>query len=99
MKTYFLELFDGDELSFDDGYPMLMFFDIDSFRLGAAHIQKMLLLPFIPIFISSTYSKEFISEWLQIDSRDMGFLNKTANYEEFLEEISQSIDYRSSKSI
>lgn len=92
-NTYFLEVFDEDELSFDDGYPMLMFLDMDSFKLSTAYIKKMLLLPFIPVFISSTYSKDFISNWLQIDTLNIGYLKKTANYDDFIEEISKVIDY------
>lgn len=91
--TYFLEVFDEDELSFDDGYPMLMFLDMDSFKLSTAYIKKMLLLPFIPVFISSTYSKDFISNWLQIDALNIGYLKKTANYDDFIEEISWVIDH------
>lgn len=91
--TYFLEVFDKNELSFDDGYPILMFLDMDSFKLGAAYIKKMLLLPLIPVFISSMYSKSFISNWLQIDTLNMGYLNKTADYTGFIEEISRVIDH------
>lgn len=85
-------VFDEEELVFEDGYPMLIFFDLDSFKIGVESIKKILTLPFIPVFISSTYTKDFIVDWLNLDSKKIGFLLKTSTYSQFIEEISNVID-------
>lgn len=91
-KTHFLTIFEGDELSFNEGYSMLLFFDVDSLKIGAQAIKKILSLPLIPIFISSAYTKAFLSEWLGIEPHNIGLLQKNASYKIFIDEVSNVID-------
>jgi len=91
-QTYFLEIFDEEELSFEDGYPMFMFFDIDSLKIGVQNVKKILSLPFLPVFISSVYSRDFIKQLMGNSFSNFGFLNKKSSYHDFITEISHVID-------
>ncbi|WP_143052717.1 hypothetical protein [Chryseobacterium taichungense] len=91
-KTYFLEIFDEDELLFEDGYPMFMFFDIDSLKIGVQNMKKILTLPFLPVFISSVYSRDIVKQIMGDRFSYFGFLNKKSSYDDFIKEISQVID-------
>jgi hypothetical protein len=91
-KTYFLEIFDEEELFFEDGYPMFIFFDIDSLKIGIQNIKKILALPFMPVFISSVYSRDIVTQIMGSNFSCFGFLNKKSNYDDFIKEISEIID-------
>lgn len=91
-KTYFLEIFDEEDLVFEDGYPMFMFFDMDSLRIGVQNMKKILALPFLPVFISSVYSRDIVKQIMGPGFSCFGFLNKKSNYDDFIKEISEIID-------
>jgi len=91
-KTYFLEIFDEEELFFEDGYPMFMFFDMDSLKIGVQNIKKILTMPFLPVFISSVYSRDIVAQIMGNGFSYFGFLNKKSSYDDFIKEISQIID-------
>ncbi|WP_374461653.1 hypothetical protein [Chryseobacterium taeanense] len=91
-KTYFLEIFDEEDLVFEDGYPMFMFFDIDSLKIGVQNMKKILTLPFLPVFISSVYSRDIVTQIMGPGFPSFGFLNKKSNYNDFIKEISEIID-------
>ena len=92
-KTYFLEVYDEEDKDcLEELYPMLMFFDLDSFKLGKQGIMKLLSLKLLPVFISSIYSRQFISTWLSLNNEKIGYLKKNSNYKDFLEEISRVVD-------
>ncbi|WP_042721849.1 hypothetical protein [Flavobacterium sp. B17] len=93
-KTYFLEIFDDEELVFEDGYPMFMFFDMDSWKIGVQNMKKILSLPFLPVFISSVYSRDIVNQIMGPGFSCFGFLNKKSNYDDFIKEISEIIDER-----
>lgn len=91
-KTGYLEIIDQDVSKYEDDFPLFMFFDIDSLKIGIHNIKNTISHRFYPIFISSIYSRDFLKKLLGTEFDNIGYLNKMSNYEDFINEISHIID-------